>query len=285
MKTDLDIELLRTFILAAEMKNFTRVAERLRCVQSAVSMQVKRLEQLTGAKLFERTRRSVTLTPDGDMLLRYAHQMMRLNEEALSSFGRHVVEGRVRLGVSDTSMCYLPAILPRFAQRVPLVELELKCGRSWDALEALEGSEVDLALVTQPCGRPRGQVVRREPLLWAVSKDSIADTLVPVPLALFAPGCIYREAALGALKEQGRAWRHAYNSASRDGLKVAVAAGLAVTIVPRSELGPALRTVGVEQGFPALPDIEIFLYRRPEQASAPVEALASAIVDTLEKRK
>ncbi len=179
-------------------------------------------------------------------------------------------------------MGFLPPVLSRFAQSYPLVELEIRCDRSRQALDAIEAGEVDLTLVTQPCGRAGGQVVRREPLCWAVARDSMADEHDPVPLAIFAPGCIYREAALGALDASGRAWRHAYNSPSRDGLDVAVAAGLAVTIVAESGLGPGLRPVAPEQGLPPLPEIEIFLFRAPGIASPPIARLAEVIAEMLE---
>ena len=190
MKPDLDIDLLRSFVAVAETRHFTRAAERLNCVQSAVSMKIKRLETVVGVRLFDRTRRSVRLTVDGEMLLRHAHRMLRLNDEALADFGRPSAVGRVRLGATDTSMCYLPAILSRFAGSYPLVELEVRCDRSWEALDALDAGEVDLAFVTQPCGRTGGEPVRREPLLWAVGRDSVADEQDPLPLAIFAPGCV-----------------------------------------------------------------------------------------------
>lgn len=280
MKRDLDLDLLRSFSAVAETKNFTRAAERLGRVQSAVSMQVKRLEDVVGTKLFHRTRRAVRLTPDGVVLLRHAQRMLRLNEQALADFGRQAIGGRVRLGATDTTMCFLPAVLSRFAQSYPLIELEIRCDRSWEALDALEAGEVDLALVTQPCGRDGGRVVRRESLMWAVSRESVVDEQDPVPLAIFAPGCIYRDAALKALEDMGRGWRHAYNSPSRGGLDVAVTAGLAVTIVPECALAPGLRVLGPEQGYPALPAIEILLYRSAGAGSASVATLAEVIVET-----
>ncbi|MEN8196762.1 MAG: LysR substrate-binding domain-containing protein [Pseudomonadota bacterium] len=281
MKRDLDLDLLRSFAAVAETRNFTRAAERLGRVQSAISMQVKRLEDVVGAKLFHRTRRAVRLTPDGAVLLRHAQRMLRLNEQVLADFGRQAVGGRVRLGATDTSMCFLPAVLSRFAQSYPLIELEVRCDRSWEALDALEAGEVDLALVTQPCGRDGGQIVRRESLMWAVSQASVVDEQDPVPLAIFALGCIYRDAALKALQAMGRSWRHAYNSPSRGGLDVAVEAGLAVTIVPECALTPRLRVVGPEQGYPLLPAMEILLYGPAGAASAAVATLAEVIVETL----
>ena len=281
MKTDLDIDLLRSFVAVAETRHFTRAAERLDCVQSAVSMQIKRLEEGLGARLFERTRRAVKLTGDGERLLRDARRILRINEEVLASFGRQRVAGRVRLGATDTSMGYLPPILAHFAETYPLVELDVRCGRSWDALDDLEAGEVDLAFVTQPCGREAGQIVRREPLVWAVARTAVADEQDPLPLAIFATGCVYREAALAALDGVGRRWRHAYASPSRDGLMAAVTAGLAITMMPRSLVGPDLRVVGAKSGLPPLPEIEIFLHRPPGDLAPPVATLAEVIVEVL----
>ena len=179
-------------------------------------------------------------------------------------------------------MCFLPRVLSRYAQSCPLIDLEIRCDRIWEALDALDAGEIDLALVTQPCGRTGRQLVRRERLHWAVARGSIADEQDPVPLAIFAPGCIYREAALQALEAQGRTWRHAYNSASRAGLDVAVAAGLAVTMIPESTLGKDLRVLGAEQGFPELPPIEILLYLTPGHAAAPIATLAEVIAESLD---
>ena len=113
-------------------------------------------------------------------------------------------------------------------------------------------------------------------------QESAVDEHDPLPLAIFAPGCVYRAAALEALDDAGRAWRHDYNSPSRDGLDVAVSAGLAVTIVAASALRRELRVLGPAQGFPDLPMIEIFLFRPPGEASAPIAMLAEVIADTLE---
>jgi DNA-binding transcriptional LysR family regulator len=278
---DLEIDLLRSFVTVAETRHFTLAAQRLNRTQSAVSMQVKRLEQVVGARLFSRTKRMVRLTAEGEAFRRYANRMLRLNDETLAHFGRPSLQGRVRVGATDTSMCFLPPVLSRFAQAYPLIEFEIRCERSWEALDALDAGEVDLALVTQPCGRTGGETVRRDPLAWAAAQGSVADEIDPLPLALFGPGCIYREAALRALEGHGRAWRHAYNSPSRDGLDVAVSAGLAVTIIPESALPATWRILKPESGFPDLPDMEILMYRARDDASGPASAFADAVTETL----
>lgn len=281
MRPDLNIDLLRSFNAVAETRHFTRAAERLDCAQSAVSMQVKRLEAIVGVQLFERSKRIVKLTEQGEIFRRYANRMLCLNDMTLAAFGRNALQGRVRFSATDTSMCFLPAILSRFAQSCPLVELEIRCERSWEALDSLQAGEADLALVTQPCGRKGGQLVKREALVWAVANGASVEELDPLPLAIFGPGCIYRKAALAALDDCGRRWRHAYNSESRDGLNVAVDAGLAVTVVPVSALTPNLRILGAAEGFPPLPEIEILLFEASSEAALPVATLARTIEQTL----
>jgi len=278
---DLDIDLMRTFATVAETRHFTLAAQQLNRTQSGVSTRIKRLETLLGVKLFHRTRRSVRLTPQGESLRHYANRFLRLNDETLAEFGNPTLSGQVRLCATDTSMCYLPSVLPRFAASYPLVEMEIRCERSWDALSALEAGEVDLALVTQPCERSGGQLVRREPLVWALAKASNVDELDPLPLAMFAPGCIYRQAALDALDECGRSWRHAYSSPSHDGLEVAVTAGMAITVTPASALAPDWRIAHSDRELPPLPEMEVLLFGAEPNSPARVNVLAEIIAQTL----
>lgn len=281
MDLDLEIGLLRTFVAVARTRSFTRAAERLNRVQSAISMQIKRLEEIVGVRLFERTRRSVRLTRDGEQLLHHANRLIRLNELALVDLGRPSVTGRIRFGVTDTSAMYLRPILTRFAEAFPLTEFEITCERSWEALDALEAGELDLALVTQPCGRDDGRVVRREPLQWAAAKSSPVAEQDPLPLAIFAQGCIYRHMILDALDASGRAWRLAYNSPSRDVLRMAVETGLVVTVLPDSLIGPPLQRPGPDNGLPALPEMEILLYENPASADHSLAVLADVVDEVL----
>ena len=281
MDLDLEIGLLRTFVAVAHTRSFTRAAERLNRVQSAISMQIKRLEEIVGARLFERSRRSVRLTRDGEQLLAHANRLIRLNELALADLGRPSVTGRIRLGVTDTSAMYLRPILARFAEAFPLTEFEISCARSWEALDALEADEVDLALVTQPCGRSGGRTVRREPLRWVAAKSSPVAEMDPLPLAIFAQGCIYRRAILEALDACGRNWRLAYSSPSRDVLRMAVETGLVVTVLPDSLIGPGLRRLGEKDGLPALPEMEILLHEKTAATDRSLDVLAGVIAEVL----
>ena len=274
----LDLDVLRAFVMVAETRSFTRAAERLNRGQSAVSMQIKRLEDLTGCRILSRTRRRVDLTADGAHLLSYARRLLRLNDEALSSLDRGARTGKVRVGVTDTSMVYVSRILRAFAERCPLVHVEMTCGRSWEALADLDDGKIDLALVTQPCGHEGGRLLWREPLVWVASADAEAEAREPLPLALFAPGCIYRVAVLEMLEARCHDYRLVYSSANSMGLSAAVSAGIAVTVMPASAVGPGLRIVSAEAGLPDLPELDLLLYLREAPAVGP-RAFADTLFD------
>ena len=274
----LDLDVLRAFVMVAETRSFTRAAERLNRGQSAVSMQMKRLEDLTGCQILSRARRRVELTADGAHLLSYARRLLRLNDEALGSLDRGARTGRVRVGVTDTSMIYVSRILRAFAERCPLVQVEMTCGRSWEALADLEAGKIDLALVTQPCDHEGGRLLWREPLVWVASVDAEAEAREPLPLALFAPGCIYRDAVLQQLDANGRDYRLVYSSANSLGLSAAVTAGIAVTVMPASAVGHGLRMVGDAASLPDLPQLDLLLYC-PEPSSAGPGAFADTLWD------
>jgi DNA-binding transcriptional LysR family regulator len=264
---NLDLDLLRAFVAVAETGSFTRAAGRLGRVQSAVSMQVKRLEEAAGQRLFDRSRRRVTLSPDGEVLLGYARRMLALNQAALSDLGQAAIEGGLRLGTADTASHFLPRILARFARSYPRVRLEVLCDRSWHLLDALDAGEIDLALVTQQGARGGGRILRREPLVWAAAVGQSVPESEPLPLAVFAPGCAYRAAAIDALDAAGRAWRMAYSSTSLVGVQAAVLTGLAVGLLPQSTLLKGMIVLGEAEGLPPLPDYGITLHTAPGHAS------------------
>ena len=283
MKPDLDIDLLRAFLAVADTSSFTAASQRLGRVQSAVSAQIKKLEQAVGAEVFSRGRgRGVALTGPGDALAVYARRMLALNEEALAAIGQRSIHGKVRLGTTDTyAQSYLPQVLSLFTHANPGVELEVFCRNSSELLGALDRDEIDLALVTQQPDRSDGVLVRREPLAWAVARDHGPQNEAPLPLAFMPEGCAFRAAALSALNREGRPWRLAFHSEGPAGVRAAVLAGLAVTVLPRSTLGPALAPLGEQDGFPELASIEIAVHRNPKARSSAVTKLTEDIAANL----
>ncbi|MEM8973242.1 MAG: LysR family transcriptional regulator [Pseudomonadota bacterium] len=278
----IDTSLLRTFAVVAETEHFTRAAERLNCVQSAVSMQVKRLEDSLQVRLFERQGRGIKLTQEGHALLRYAHRLNRLTDEVLVEMGRHIPSGKIRIAATDITMSYMPQVLERLHLHLPMVDIELHCNRSWEALDLLDAGDIDIAFITQHNKRIGGRRVHRTPLVWACSKQTNVHLRQPLPLAIFGVGCIYRKAALAALDKRGIGYRLAYESPSRSGLECAVEAGLAVTIIAKDLVPPNLRVLPTgNAGLPSLPILNTYLFTGPSSRSPGVKATLDCIVESV----
>jgi len=208
MTTMIDIDQLRTFIAIAETGSFTKAAEVVHKTQSAVSMQMKRLEERLDKPIFSRDGRASKLTEDGEKLLDYARRIVKLNMEALAAFSGKELSGRVRLGVPDDyADRYLPEIMARFSRAYPGVELTVLCEPSVDLLKRIESNELDLAIVTAAEGQRSSEAFRRERLLWVTSARHATHCEDPLPLALGKQSCCWRRIALDTLEKMGRPHR------------------------------------------------------------------------------
>lgn len=247
----LETDLLRTFALIAETGSFTTAARRVHRTASAVSMQVRRLEEQLGRPLFLRRPRHVSLTPDGEAFLLHAREILRLNEAALARFRAPLVEGRVRFGAPDDfGATRLPAILSRFAASHPLVEVDVVLTTSRALLRRFEAGEADMVLIVTAAEEERpGEPVFSEPLAWVGAEGGEAHRRAPVPLALSAEGCPWRRAALAALDRAGTPYRIAYTSETGAGQLAAVGADLAIAPLPVSLIAPGLRRLTRKEGF------------------------------------
>lgn len=275
----LEPDLLRAFVAIAESGSFTAAAGRVHRTQSAVSMQIKRLEEQLGRELFDRDGRGVTLTRDGELLLGHARRILRAHQEAVASFDADVLEGGVTVGApEDYVSSFLPRILCRFAETHPKAHVDVVCEPSPDLLAKVDDGRVDLAIVTQGSGEIGGILLRREPLVWMVSQRHCVHQIDPLPLALFRQDCVFRRWATEGLAACGREARIAYTSVSIAGIYAALDAGLAVAALCRSNLRPGLRILREADGFPALPEIGIVLKRADGADSALVDRLQEHIV-------
>jgi DNA-binding transcriptional LysR family regulator len=280
LATNLDTDLLRTLVAIADSGSFTRAGELVHRTQSAVSMQVKRLEEAVGKPVFQRDGRSVLLTSEGEALLGYARRILKLHEEAVATLMQPELVGTVRVGTPDDYvMRFLPGILTRFAQDYPRIQVEVHCDPSYALLPRLDQGELDLALVTCQPGKESGEILRREPTVWATSERHLAHEEDPLPLALFQKGCFLRDWILQALDEAGRSYRIAYSTPSITGIHAAVSAGLAVTALARSILPPGVRALTGQSGFPRLPPTVIALRRAPGARSKAIDCLAGYIAE------
>ena len=279
----LDLTLLQAFAAVVDSSSFTRAAVYLCRTQSAVSMQLRKLEHLTGRQLLERDKRKIKLTEEGEVLLGFARRMIRLNEDALAALDQPFAEGHVRLGMPDDyAQSFLPSVLTRFAHAYPRVQLEVIGALSGALLDRVEAGELDVALITRQPNRRRGKIVRRERLVWAGSRQHQAHKESPLPLALFPEGCVFREHALAALDASGTAWRVAYCSQSFAGGRLAVSGGLAVTVLAQSMVPPEWRTYGAEEGFPSLPEFEIALHRASGKLPHAAKLLEEQLIESVQ---
>ncbi len=275
MPAQLDLDLLRTFIAIVDAGGFTQAAKQIHRTQSAVSMQVRRLEETLNRVLFQRDGRGIQLAPDGEALLSYARRLLKLHDEALAALTRPDLSGLVRIGTPDDYVDrFLPEILARFARAFPRVQVEVICETSANLRPMLTEARIDLAVITASCtlSGDSGEVLRREPVVWATAERHLAHEQEPLPLALFQSGCLFRDWALASLDGIGRPYRIAYTSASFSSILAAVNAGLAVTALCHSVLPAGVRPLSLEEGFPPLPPTNITLHRR-----YPVSAVAECL--------
>lgn len=281
----LDSDVLRTFVAIAESGSFTRAAHNVFRTPSALSMQIKRLEETLGQSLFVREARRVRLTPQGEVLLGYGRRLLRLNEEAVAHFIAPPLEGSVQFGSpDDVGSRILPRVLAQFARSHPGVQVEVVVGRSVDLLERVDAGELDLALVTVGNQGPpaeRGEVVFSEPLVWASLAGGVAIERTPLPLALANHGCAWRSLALDALDRSGLDYRVAYTSENCAGQEAALLADLAVAPLPLSLVRAPLRSVEAGAGLPAIGEYQVAMVRGANTGSA-CEVLGGHVIEALQ---
>lgn len=274
----IDTELLRSFVAIADHGGFTRAAEAVNRTQSAVSMQMKRLEEdVLQRPLFERSGRQVRLTAEGQVLLGYARRILKLHGEVITTLRQPHMVGAVRIGTPDDYvMRFLPGILARFAQAYPLVQVEVHCEPSG---QLLGRKDLDLTIVTREPGTEIGQLLRQERFVWAEAAGFDLHQQRPIPLAMFNSGCFCRAWVCNALEAAEIDYRIAYTSPSLSAIMALVGAGLAVTAQLQSLIPTDLRILGEAEGLPPLPLSSIVLLRNAQTQSPVTEALAEYIVD------
>ncbi|MFY0989591.1 LysR substrate-binding domain-containing protein [Halomonas sp. C05BenzN] len=276
----LDTDVLRTFVAIAESGSFTRAARQVFRTPSALSMQIKRLEETLGQTLFVREARQVRLTPEGEVLLGYGRRLLKLNEEAVTQFLAPSLEGRVSIGTTDdVGTRILPGVLARFARSHPAVQVEVVVGGSTGILARLDAGELDLVLVTSGNpGQPvRGEIVHSEPLVWAGREGGIAAQRSPLPVALAHHGCAWRGMALDALDRAGVSYRIAYTCEHSAGQEAAMLADLAVSPFPLTLVRPPLRRID-RALLPPLGDYQLELVKRGGAGEAS-EALVGHVIE------
>ena len=282
MPFHVDTLLLKSFVAVAETGSFSHAAEIVGRTQSAVSLQIKKLEEGLNCSLFDRSNRSVALTEQGEIFLGYARRMIELQWEAYSRLNEPDVRGEISLGTpEDFATHYLPDILATFAKHHPHVQLNVRCDLTLNLVNSFRKGEFDMILVKRDPERVKGGTrVWREPLIWAAA-DSYQMKL-PVSLVLSPQPCIYRARALAALDRARKPWSITYTSPSLAGTIAAVRAGLGVTVLPANMVPVGLSALRGNLKLPHLADSEIALMKKDKLSKAG-KVLADHIISSLEK--
>lgn len=283
MSSPLDLDQLQTFIAIVDSGSFTKAADRVYKTQSAVSMQMRRLEERISKQLFIKDGRGNRLTVEGEKLLNYARRIIRLNNEAIAAFDDNRLEGTLRIGTPDDyADRYMPEIIGRFAKTHPNVELYIVCEPSVDLAERMHKGELDIALVTHNPRERMSDVVRTEPLCWVGSANHPLRDDAPVPLAVGRRDCIWRQLACSALDAVGREHQILFTSWSCTVIAAAVLSGLAVSVMPESALRTGMKVLTQTDGFPALPPVQIGIMKRPGVSISLMNAITAHITACLD---
>jgi DNA-binding transcriptional LysR family regulator len=287
LRTNLDMDVLRTFVTGFELGSFARAAERLGRSQSAVSTQLRRLEDQIGQPLVRKSGRGLALTAAGESLLSYAKRLLDLNDEAVESIRGADVEGWARLGLpQDFAESWLPTVLNRFSRAHPKIRIEVQVDRSGPLIDKTVKGELDIAL-TWDAGvqSPHVERVVDIPITWIGSPEwPGAGSLNgdPLPIAAFDPPCTFRSAAIEALDAAGLPWRLVFTSPSLSGLWAAAAGGLGVTARTAINLPKTLVILDpAATGLPTLPVVSLYLHRADSEPVSAVERLAAILLDTI----
>jgi DNA-binding transcriptional LysR family regulator len=260
---NLDIDILRTLVIAQQLGGFNRAAQRVGRSQSAVSQQIRKLEEQVGKQLFRKEGRSLALTEAGDVVLSYARRILDLNDEALAVVRGIAVGGSVRFGLqTDFTETWLPKALARFKQAHPEIQVEVSADRRAVLIDRLDKGQLDLALLFGAARRSDAQRLTALRMAWIGSHKQRFKWQCgqPVPLALCSPPCFFRDAAIAALNQVGIPWRIAFTSLSVHGIWAAVDAGLGITLRTPTGLPKQMTIMKSKSGLPRLPMVDISLH-------------------------
>jgi DNA-binding transcriptional LysR family regulator len=276
----IDTITLQCFLGVADTGSFTKAAERVGRSQSAISQQMAKLENLLGKPLFVRGK-TYTLTPEGEIFLSYARQILALHCEAMDRFKEPELKGEVCFGLPENfASVFLSDVLADFLRIHPRILLKIECDLTLNLFDRFKQKEFDLVLVkmNRPEDFPNGLDVWSEPLKW-VGDSNLIDPTKPVPLVLSPQPCVYRASAIKSLEEAGRSWRMVFSSPSYAGTVAAVKAGMGITVMPHTMIPNELERMD-ESIMPKLEDTHVSLLKHRSDNVA-VNSLESFVLKKL----
>ncbi|MEC4722042.1 LysR substrate-binding domain-containing protein [Noviherbaspirillum sp. CPCC 100848] len=281
----LELDVLKTFAAGIDVGSFARAAEKVGRSQSAVSLQMKKLEEQLNIAIFEKQGRSLALTAAGKTLYDYAKRMLELNEEAVGAVRGIAVDGEVRFGMSvDFENTWLPATLARFTRSHGNVTVEIRIDRNAVLSAQIERGEVDIALLFTHDGGPGSERIADVGMAWLGRPDLAWKPEQPLPLLLLEQPCVFTHAALQALDAARVKWRIVATSPSLGGLWAAAEAGMGLTVRTGLSMPRSLTDLGTTLALPPLPSVGLFIKQSVKAGGPAVMRLRQALLDVLQEQ-
>jgi len=265
---NLPIECLRSFVTVSEVQGFTQAGQLLGKSQPAISLQIKKLEDLIGSQVFVRGSHQLDLTPTGQRMLDYSRQILALNDEALAELSTPTISGRISFGIpSEFATILLPKVLGRFSHAYPAVTLQIHCDLSMN-LVAEQPNPYDLILALRDTPENKGpSFIGSDELVWVTSAKHDTHRQATLPLIVAPTPCLYRARAIKTLKDCGRSWRISYTNTDISGIQAAIEEGLGVTVLAQKTVPASLRILPFSNRFPRLGKVGIHLLYKHNSAS------------------
>ncbi len=284
-RISLELDLLKTLVAGIDSGSFARAADKIGRSQSAVSLQMKKLEDQLDIALFEKQGRSLALTPAGKTLYDYATRMLELHDEAVAAIKGIALRGHVRFGMSaDFENSWLPLALARFSRAHTGVSMDIHIERNSRLAERIAYGELDLALFFSRKKVPHAEPIAQLPMIWIGQQGFAAGAEEAMPLLLLEQPCIFHQAAVGALDSAGIKWRIAVTSPTQGGLWAAAAAGIGLTVRTPVSKPAALADLGEALALPALPEIGLYLAQAPQSKNEVAERLKETVLEVFQEQ-
>jgi DNA-binding transcriptional LysR family regulator len=280
---NLQTDLIRTFVTAVDLGSYTQTGQVLGRTQPAISLQIRRLEQLAGAKLIQHKGKQLELTPEGQSLVGYAREILRLNDRAVANLYQSEMLGTLRIGLPvDYSIGFFQQTIAKFSEANPSVRLEIRCNWSRDLLSSLHADELDLAIaLSDSMPTPYVSLYWTEQPSWVCGRAYKCDPEQPQNLIAHPEGCYYRARMIDSLNARGRKWHIAFESPGISAIQQAVLSGMGVSALTKKTFQPGMRVMSPEEGFPELANIHVGLfYKHVKQSDAAlklIEQIAGAV--------
>jgi DNA-binding transcriptional LysR family regulator len=281
-RTNLDLDTLRTLVVAHDRGGLAQAAEHLGRTPSAISLQMKRLQEDLGVAIFRKRGRGLSLTEAGEIVLSYARRMLVLNDELLDTMQGAKLAGHVRVGCPQDLASMLPSVLADFASLYPRTQIELHIEGNAALLDAIDKARLDLALIIGHEDHANAQPVGKLDVVWIASSTFRPPHNQPLPLAVLGPQCVFRKRVLQHLEGASIPSRIAANGASLNGLYAALLGNLGVTARTALNLPEGLVSAGSLFGLPALGSLPVSLHRHPHSNSVTAQRMASLLTKALE---